>query len=235
MDRTKMGNKSNVKQLHPGLTPEATSHRILAAIRAVYALNVDLEKTDGRLRAVETDNLTDATQAYRTAIREADERESGTALSHEEAWQVLLVVCAGLRDHDAIRDANKAVRAVRKAERARVGQALDELHKPAKVEDSAQTLLPITGDKTGLGWFTAECNAVVYTALLEADKRGRIDASQAELLADLATSGLEAVAFVLDAADAVIDDVGDPAASDDIARELDKLVTTSADEASLPI
>lgn len=217
--------KSNVTQLRAGLSPEHTSHRILASIRCVVMLSDQLVLADDRQSSLESASLTDATKSYRALVREAD--ELGSALTKEDSHRLLPLICAGLAEHDAIRDANKLAKGNRKAERHRVAQALEELHKPAKNE--SQEMLPITGD-TSLGWFSDDTKAIVYTALLDLDGRGGLDTAQSELLLDLAASDLKPIAFVLDASEAADEDVPD----DDVATEINARVD-SEPSAELPV
>jgi hypothetical protein len=211
-----------VTQLRPSkaLTPEQTSHRILAAVRAVHAFHELLVITDNRKRSSEKEELSDATKAYREIIRDAEDR--GDSITPDEAHSILPTICDGLRTRDAIKDANDAARRNRKAERERVADALKELQSPAK-DDGAQGTLPGLEDATGLGWFSADTKAVTYTALLDADEREAIDSVQADLLGDLGGLGLDAIEFVIDAADAVDEDE-DPEVDEDAVAELDEIV-----------
>lgn len=216
--------KKSEEQLRSGLSPEQTSHKILAGIRAVGDLVTQLDAAEARQAALESDSLGAATKSYRALVREAD--ELGSALTPAESHRLLPLICDGLATHDAILEANKLAKGNRKTERARVRQAFDELHKPAM--DSTQTMLPITGDSIGLGWFSDETKAVVYTALLDLDGRGGLDSAQAELMTALASADLKPIAFVLDAAEAIEDAETDSAAS----AELEQL---AEQDAALPI
>jgi hypothetical protein len=216
----------NVTQLRSGLSPEQTSHKILAGIRAVEQLSAQLDIAESSQAAIESDKLSAATKSYRALVREAD--ELGDALTAAESHRILPLICAGLAEHDAIIEANKLAKGNRKAERGRVAQARLELHKPAM--DDRQSMLPITGDTIGLGWFSDETKAVVYTALLDLDGRGGLDTAQAELMTDLASANLQPIAFVLDAADALDEpeSESDPVASSELAAMAEQ-------DASLPI
>ena len=221
------------------MTPEIRSHRILAAIRAVAKLQSDLVKTDRQLRDAESAELSDATKAYREVLRDADERRE--QLTPEESHEILPEALDGLATRDAIHEANTAARKARAAERKRVDGALAELHKPAQGDGDQPSLPGLDGDEqgqtdaaTGLGWFTAECRAVVYTALLHSD--GDLDPAQVELLADLASLGLEQIDFVLDAAEAI--DEGSESLDGDQIAELDAELDAGSqtrNHASLPI
>jgi hypothetical protein len=220
----------NVTQLRSGLSPEQTSHKILAGIRAVEQLSAQLDIAESSQAAIESDKLSAATKSYRGLVREAD--ELGNALTAAESHRILPLVCAGLAEHDALIEANKLARGNRKAERGRVSQARLELHKPAMDDrQSKQSMLPITGDTIGLGWFSDETKAVVYTALLDLDGRGGLDTAQAELMTDLASANLQPIAFVLDAADAL--DEADAAESDPVVSS--ELAAMADQDASLPI
>lgn len=218
------------------MTPENRSHRILAALRATAKLHADLIKTDKQMRALETTELSDATKAYREIVRDADDRSD--SLTPEESHEILPQVCDGLREHDEILAANKAAREARAKERKRVDEALAELHKPAPTDDDQPSLPGLEGTQpdadaaaTGLEWFTAECRAVVYTALMHSD--GKLDAAQVELLAELASLGLEQIEFVLNAAEAVEEPDADALEHEQIA-ELDASTATRNEE-RLPI
>jgi hypothetical protein len=221
-----MAKKDNITQLRSGLSPEQTSHKILAGIRAVEQLSAQLDIAESSQAAIESDKLSAATKSYRALVREAD--ELGDALTAAESHRILPLICAGLAEHDAIIEANKLAKGNRKAERGRVAQARLELHKPAM--DDRQSMLPITGDTIGLGWFSDETKAVVYTALLDLDGRGGLDTAQAELMTDLASANLQPIAFVLDAADALDEpeSESDPVASSELAAMAEQ-------DASLPI
>ena len=212
--------KSNVTTINQprSLTPEQISHRILAAVRATNAFHVRLVSTDKRMRDLEKAELGDATKAYREIVRDADDR--GDALTPAESHVILPKVCTGLREHDRILDENKAARKARAAERERVEAAMQELMGPTS--DGAQQQLP-TVDQTGLAWFSADAIAVTYTALLAAAEREEIDAPQTELLAELAGQGLEAIKFVIDAAEAVGEDEDEDEGDPDVIADLDEL------------
>ncbi len=220
-----------IASTRPPLTPELRSHKILASIRAVHALHRQLVQTDLRMHAAEKEELSDATKTYREIIRDAEER--GERIKPKEAHEILPRICEGLRKRDEIDDANQDARKARKAERARVSTALEELEGPGKGE-SNQVTLPLAaangGSETGLEWFTDDARAVVYTALLDLDGRGKIDNVQSELLGDLAAAGLSPVEFVLDAADAIED--APPESDEVVARELAAIADEQAD---LPI
>jgi hypothetical protein len=222
-----MAKKDNVTQLRSGMSPEQTSHKILAGIRAVEQLAAQLDMAESSQAAIESDRLSAATKSYRGLVREAD--ELGDALTAAESHRILPLICAGLAEHDAIIEANKLAKGNRKAERGRVSQARLELHKPAM--DDRQSMLPITSDTIGLGWFSDETKAVVYTALLDLDGRGGLDTAQAELMTDLASANLQPIAFVLDAADAL--DEADAAESDPVVSS--ELAAMADQDASLPI
>jgi len=210
------------------MTPELRSHKILASIRAVHALHRELVQTDVRMHAVEKEKLSDATKAYREIIRDAEER--GAAIMPKEAHEILPRICEGLRTRDKIHEANQEARKARKAERARVTSALEEFEGPSK--ETNQAALPLAangGAETGLEWFSDDARAVAYTALLDLDGRGKIDAVQSELLGDLAAAGLSPVDFVLDAAEAIEDA---PPEADDVAAELAAIADEQRD---LPI
>lgn len=210
------------------LTPEQRSHKILASIRAVHALHRELVQTDARMHAVEKEELSDATKAYREIIRDAEER--GDKIKPKEAHEILPKICEGLRHRDELHEANQEARKARKAERARVTSALEEFEGPGK--ESNQTTLPLAangGSETGLEWFSDDARAVAYTALLDLDGRGKIDAVQSELLGHLAAAGLNPVEFVLDAAEAIEDA---PPEAADVATELAAIADEQAD---LPI
>ena len=215
---------SNVTNLHPAaqspLTPEQTSHRILAAVRVVNQFYKELVKTDTRLRAIETTALAEATKAYREVVRDADDRSD--SLTPKESHVILPKICAGLREHDRIKEANTVARKARAAEQKRVGEAHQELQGP--LADGDQQQLP-TSDQTGLGWFCQDTVAVVYTALLDASERETIDPAQLELLAELAGAGLEAITFVVDAAGALDDEDEDdePESDNEAIAELDAI------------
>jgi hypothetical protein len=217
----------NVTQLRSGLSPEQTSHKILAGIRAVELFAEQLDRAESTRSAIESDTLSASTKSYRALVREAD--EMGDALTAADSHRLLPLICAGLAEHDAIIEANKLAKGNRKAERGRVAQARLELHKPAM--DDRQSMLPITGDTIGLGWFSDETKAVVYTALLDLDGRGGLDTAQAELMTDLASANLQPIAFVLDAADAL--DEADAAESDPVVSS--ELAAMADQDASLPI
>jgi hypothetical protein len=222
-----MAKKDNITQLRSGLSPEQTSHKILAGIRAVEQLSAQLDIAESSQAAIESDKLSAATKSYRALVREAD--ELGDALTAAESHRILPLICAGLAEHDAIIEANKLAKGNRKAERGRVAQARLELHKPAM--DDRQSMLPITGDTIGLGWFSDETKAVVYTALLDLDGRGGLDKAQAELMTDLASANLQPIAFVLDAADALDESEAD--GSDPVVAS--ELAAMAEQDASLPI
>jgi hypothetical protein len=224
---TKPKSDSNVSQLRPSLSPEQTSHKILAGIRAVELFSEQLDRAESTRSAIESDTLSAATKSYRALVREAD--EMGDALTAADSHRLLPLICAGLAEHDAIIEANKLAKGNRKAERGRVSQARLELHKPAM--DDRQSMLPITGDTIGLGWFSDETKAVVYTALLDLDGRGGLDKAQAELMTDLASANLQPIAFVLDAADALDESEAD--GSDPVVAS--ELAAMAEQDASLPI
>lgn len=197
-------------QLPAGLTPDQIDRRTLAALRAVCCLVVFLKTTDKKLKAEEEKAKSEATKAYRAVLREAD--DLGDRISDADTRRILKEACSGLREHDRIRDENKAARKGRKAERKRVDQALAELSKPPT---DGQASLPVTTDLTGFAWYTGECVSVIYTALCELDKQGKLDNAQRETMGVLATAGIATVSLVLDPAEAV-EQEADPADAADV-------------------
>jgi hypothetical protein len=219
----------------PTISPEHRSHRILAAARAVHTFLSHLEATDAKLFAIEKETLGNATKAYREMIRDADDRRR--SLTPEESHKILPDICDGLATREAIAEANKLAKKNRKQERERVKVAHEALLSPAK-EDPRQTSLQLDTDATGLGWFTQEVREVAYTALLELDKTGGLDAAQSELMADLASVGLGPISFVVDmqamaeaAAEAAEKDAPDP----DVVADMESRAQQAEAANSLPI
>jgi hypothetical protein len=200
----------------PTWTGDQIKLRAFAGAKALFVFHEHLVATDTRLKAAETAKLTEATQAYRVVMREDYESppsDEVKVIHFDEA-------CAGLATHDAILEANKLARSNRAAERKRVDNALRELMTPTG--DDAQMSLPITSDSTGLGLYTDDARAVVYTALLELDKTGALDQDQRDLMVDLAGAGIETIAFVLDAAEA-IEEPAEDAGVEQHRAELDRM------------
>lgn len=186
----------------PSWTPERVKLRAFAAAQALWIFEERLKITDSRLRAEETEQLTKATQEYREIMRadHEDPPSDDVKVIHYDT------ACAGLARHDAVLEANKLARGNRKAERERVEAALREFMTPVV---NAQLTLPIETDSTGLGLYSDDARAVAYTALLELDRTGDLDDGQRDLMVDLAGAGMQQIAFVLDASEAVEAEIED--------------------------
>lgn len=185
----------------PQWTEEKASHRVLAAAQAIEALLDSLESADTRLRAVEKDALATATKRYRSVIEEAGEQD----LTPDDSHRILPLVIEGLATRQALAEAHQTARKNRGAERARVVSARGELL--ALKGGQAQISLPLEADTSGLGLFSEDVRAVTYTALVALDGRGALSQVMRELMVDLATVGAQPIAFVLDAGEALEEDV----------------------------
>ena len=65
---------------------------------------------------------------------------------------------------------------------------------------------------------------MAYTALVELDKTGGLDDDQRALMVDLAGAGIEPIAFVLDAGEAVEESDDEPSEDDEqVLHEIDEL------------
>lgn len=211
---------------NPGLMPDQIKLRAFAAAQALWIFEERLSSTDSRMCAIEKDALSEATKAYREVMRadHADPPSDAVKVIHYDT------ACAGLARHDAVLEANKLARGNRKAERERVTSALREFMTPI---NSAQMPLPIETDATGLGLYSDDARAVAYTALLELDRTGDLDDQQRNLMVDLSGAGMQAIAFVLDAGEA-LEEPDEDADTEQIREELANLA--AAEQAnSLPL
>lgn len=213
--------KKNSSTAQPKWTTDQIKLRAHASACALDAFGQQLEAVDARLQAVEKERLTKATQTYRSIMREdyANPPSPDIKVIHYDT------ACEGLATHDAVLEANSLARKARKAERDRVGKALREFltTRPTTADNQLQ-LLPPASDASGLGLYTDEARLVAYTALVELDKTGGLDDDQRALMVDLAGAGIEPIAFVLDAGEAVEESDDEPSEDDEqVLHEIDEL------------
>ena len=211
----------NSSTAQPKWTTDQIKLRAHASACALDAFGQQLEAVDARLQAVEKERLTKATQTYRSIMREdyANPPTPDIKVIHYDT------ACEGLATHDAVLEANSLARKARKAERDRVGKALREFltTRPTTADNQLQ-LLPPASDASGLGLYTDEARLVAYTALVELDKTGGLDDDQRALMVDLAGAGIEPIAFVLDAGEAVEESDDEPSEDDEqVLHEIDEL------------
>lgn len=213
-----MAKKTSTAQ--PKWTTDQIKIRAHASACALHAFAQQLEAVDARLQAVEKERLTKATQTYRSIMREdyANPPSPDVKIIHYDT------ACEGLATHDAVLEANSLARKARKAERDRVGKALREFLTTRPTADNQLQLLPPASDASGLGLYTDEARLVAYTALVELDKTGGLDDDQRALMVDLAGAGIEPIAFVLDAGEAVEESDDEPSEDDEqVLHEIDEL------------
>ncbi len=221
--------KKNSSTAQPKWTTDQIKLRAHASACALDAFSQQLEAVDARLQAVEKERLTKATQTYRSIMREdyANPPSPDIKVIHYDT------ACEGLATHDAVLEANSLARKARKAERDRVGKALREFLTTRPTTDNQLQLLPPASDASGLGLYTDEARLVAYTALVELDKTGGLDDDQRALMVDLAGAGIEPIAFVLDAGEAVEESDDEPSDDDEqVLHEIDELGSHAIQQAA---
>lgn len=186
------------------LTSDQVGDRCFAAARGLFWLIEKLEADDKEARASETSELKDATQAYRSILR--DEDVNPERLKPGEGKRMYLEAREGLLARDELAEEQKAAKQARKRKLARVETAYREVMSTTR--DPNQTGLFDANDTTGLGVISPETRSMVYTALMAIDDDGqaKLDEVQRALLADLGQVGLEAVDLGIEAAEAIEND-----------------------------